>query len=63
MKEFTDAEKKESLECAKVNFENFEEAFPVAADHPLYKIAKIQLDHGLGYANAAFDAAEKELGF
>lgn len=62
MEKMTDEQKKESLECAKMNFENFERAFPVAATHPYYMVAKLQLDHGLGYSNEAFDAAEKELG-
>ena len=36
-------------ECAKINFENFERAFPVAKAHPYYIFAKAQLDEALGY--------------
>lgn len=42
-------EKYELIECAKCNFENFTLAFPMAAEHLYYKIAKAQLDEGLGY--------------
>lgn len=59
----TDEQKRESLESARMNFDNLEKAYPAIKKHPLYKIARIQLDHGLGYRNADFDEAEKELGF
>ena len=35
-------------ECARINFENFERAFPLALKHPYYRIAKAQLDESLG---------------
>jgi hypothetical protein len=34
--------------CAQVNFENFEQDFPLAKKHPFYLIAKAQLDESLG---------------
>jgi hypothetical protein len=36
-------------ECAKINFENLERAFPLIKEHPFYLIAKAQLDESLGY--------------
>lgn len=36
------------LQCAQINFENFEKAFPLAKKHPYYLIAKAQFDEGLG---------------
>jgi hypothetical protein len=38
----------ELAECARINFENFEIAFPMAKQHPYYVIAKAQLDEALG---------------
>lgn len=38
----------ELLACAKLNFENFEKANPEIVRHPYYRIAKAQLDEGLG---------------
>lgn len=37
----------ELLHCAQINFDNFVAAFPLAADHPYYKFAKLQLDEGI----------------
>lgn len=34
--------------CAKINFENFAKAFPLALRHPYFLIAKAQLDEALG---------------
>ena len=39
----------ELAECAKINFENLEKAFPLVKQHPFYLIAKAQLDESLGY--------------
>lgn len=39
----------ELAECAKINFENFAEACPLASQHPYFKVAKMQLDEALGY--------------
>lgn len=36
-------------ECAKVNFENLERDLPILRKHPMYLIAKMQLDEALGY--------------
>lgn len=62
MKSMTDDEKRESLECSRINFDNLEKVFPAIKQHPFYMTARIQLDHGLGYRNASFDEAEEELG-
>mgnify|MGYP001602327956 CR=1 FL=1 len=43
----------ELLECAKINFENLVQFNPDIARHPMYVIAKHQLDEGLGYEVAA----------
>lgn len=39
---------RELLECARLNFENFERAMPIDARDPYYRIAKAQLDEALG---------------
>lgn len=39
----------ELAECARINFENLERAFPAVLVHPFYKIAKAQLDESLGH--------------
>lgn len=36
------------LNCARINFENLERARPDIAKDPYYRIAKGQLDEGLG---------------
>lgn len=38
----------EILLCAQVNFENLERVVPGLSEHPYYRIAKAQLDEGLG---------------
>jgi hypothetical protein len=40
---------RELVECAKINFENFERSVPQIKAHPFWKIAKGQLDEALGY--------------
>ena len=49
---------REGVECAKINFENFEKAFPAAGKHPYYLIAKAQLDEALGYKKIEESLAE-----
>lgn len=39
----------ELAECARLNFDNFEKAFPFALSHPYYVIAKSQLNEALGF--------------
>lgn len=34
--------------CAQINFGNFEKANPAAAEDPMYRVAKAQLDEALG---------------
>lgn len=38
----------ELLLCAKINFENYEKAFPIALKHPYYLIAKAQFLEAIG---------------
>lgn len=38
----------EMAQCARINFENLERAFPTIKRHPYYQIAKAQLDDALG---------------
>lgn len=40
----SDAEADEMLASAKINFENVERLNPALSQHPVYKIAKSQLD-------------------
>jgi cytochrome c-type biogenesis protein CcmH/NrfF len=37
----------EQLRCAQVNFDNLTELNPAIAAHPMYKVARMQLDMGL----------------
>ncbi len=49
---------REGVECAKINFENLETAFPIVKKHPMYIIAKAQLDEALGYKKVEESLAE-----
>ena len=46
----------EIIMSAKINFENFVKMVPAAAPHPLFQIAKEQLDEAASMVEAACDA-------
>lgn len=37
----------EMLRCSQINFDNFVKAYPSAALHPYYQIARMQLDEAV----------------
>lgn len=42
----------ELAECAKINFQNLEDSFPILKRHPYFIIAKAQLAEALGEKDA-----------
>lgn len=55
MKENKIAEIIEQIRCSQINFDNLVEMNPVIANHPMYKIARMQLDYALKIAEGNED--------
>lgn len=47
MKDLKDVSALECLQNAQINFENLARMAPVVGNHPIYKLAKEQLDNGI----------------
>ena len=50
----------EQLKCAEINFENAEKMMPLLKEHPIFQLAKLQLNDGIKLLEKKIKAGDGE---